>query len=90
MPAIGPSKAEYPTNHSNMYMSAEDISFQGIINIPKRPVISPPVLKLMYYGAKLAKSLAGLTTLAAILTESVAIAILKSERIAVKILRAVF
>ncbi len=65
-------------------MSADDISFQGIINIPIIPVISPPVLKLMYLGAKLAKSLAGLTTFAAIFTEIVAIAIPKRESNAIK------
>ena len=65
-------------------MSADDISFHGIINIPIRPVISPPVLKLMYFGAKLAKSFAGLTTFAAIFTEIVAIAIPKRESKAIK------
>ena len=52
------------------------------MKIPIRPVISPPVLKLMYLGARLAKSLAGLTTFAAILTEIVAIAIPNRDKIA--------
>jgi len=38
----------------------------------------------MYFGARLAKSFAGLTTLAAILTETVAIPIPVKARIAVK------
>ena len=65
-------------------MSAEDISFHGIIKIPIMPVISPPVLKLIYLGAKLAKSFAGLTTFAAILTEIVATAMPKRESTAIK------
>ena len=40
--------------------------------MPRMPVISPPVLKLMKRGNALAKSLAGETTLAAMLTASVA------------------
>jgi hypothetical protein len=55
-----------------------------MIIIPIIPVISPPVLKLMYFGAKLAKSLAGLTTLAAIFTDTVAIPIPIRARMAVK------
>lgn len=55
-----------------------------MIKIPIIPVISPPVLKLMYFGARFAKSFAGLTTLAAIFTDTVAIPIPTKERIAVK------
>ncbi len=63
-------------------MSADSNSFQGIIRIPIIPVIRPPVLKLIYYGAKFAKSLAGLTTFAAILTDIVAIANPNNDMIA--------
>ena len=44
----------------------------GWIATPSSPVISPPVLKLMYFGKALAKSFAGETTLAAMLTAMVA------------------
>ncbi|MNY57718.1 hypothetical protein D3C86_1939660 [compost metagenome] len=40
--------------------------------MPSTPVINPPVLKSMRFGHMLAKSLAGETTLAAMLTEMVA------------------
>ena len=40
--------------------------------MPRMPVISPPVLKLIARGNALAKSLAGDTTLAAMFTASVA------------------
>src|SRR6266852_4300835 len=56
-----------------MYVSALARSFQGIIAIPSRPVIKPPVLNEIRRGERLAKSFAGLTTFAAILTERVAI-----------------
>ncbi len=55
-----------------MYVSALSRNFHGIITMPKTPVMTPPSLKLMCRGARLAKSLAGLTTLAAMLTEMVA------------------
>src|SRR5439155_16980441 len=42
------------------------------MRMPSTPVISPPVLKLMNRGNALAKSLAGDTTLAAMLTATVA------------------
>src|SRR5260370_35557818 len=41
--------------------------------MPSRPVIRPPVLNEIRRGERLAKSFAGLTTFAAILTERVAI-----------------
>src|SRR4030095_6351122 len=40
--------------------------------MPTMPVIRPPVLNEIRRGARLAKSLAGLTTLAAMLTDTVA------------------
>ena len=58
------------------------MSFQGIITMPSRPVIRPPVWKLMCFGARLAKSFAGPTTLAAMFTESVAITMPKTAMIA--------
>src|SRR5258708_37888388 len=42
------------------------------MRIPRMPVINPPVRKEMSFGKALAKSLAGETTFAAMLTESVA------------------
>ena len=57
-----------------------------MMKIPTKPVIKPPVLKLIYLGARLAKSLAGLTTLAAMFTEIVAIAIPRSEANAINTL----
>ena len=47
-------------------------SFHGWMAMPRTPVIRPPVLKLMKRGRAFAKSLAGETTLAAMLTASVA------------------
>ena len=43
-----------------------------MITMPMMPVIRPPVLKLIARGKALAKSFAGETTLAAMLTASVA------------------
>src|SRR6202158_3960860 len=56
-----------------MYVSALARSFQGIIAIPSSPVSVPPVLNEIRRGERLAKSFAGLTTFAAMLTERVAI-----------------
>src|SRR5436309_14726299 len=47
-------------------------SHQGIINTPTTPVIKPPARKEIWRGARWAKSLAGLTTLAAMLVANVA------------------
>src|SRR5712692_6584716 len=44
-----------------------------MIAMPTRPAINPPVLNEMKRGARFEKSLAGLTTLAAMFTEIVAI-----------------
>src|SRR5437868_13509911 len=55
-----------------MYAPAEASSFHGTIAIPTNPVINPPVLNEISLGARLAKSFAGLTTLAAMFTETVA------------------
>jgi len=48
------------------------MSFQGIIKTPMTPVMMPPILKLIRLGARLAKSFAGETTLAAMFTLNVA------------------
>ena len=55
-----------------MYPDGSASSFQGWINKPRMPVMSPPVLNLIQRGKALAKSLAGETTLAAMLTARVA------------------
>ena len=65
-------------------MSADASSFQGIIMIPMMPVMRPPVLKLMYFGERFAKSLAGLTTFAAMFTDTVAMPMPIRERMDVK------
>ena len=57
-----------------MYASALASSFHGMMRMPTTPVITPPVLKLIMRGAQLAKSLAGLITLAAMLVLMVATA----------------
>src|SRR5262245_20972476 len=72
IPAIGPSSAEYPISQLKMYISARERSFHGMIAMPRRPVIRPPVLNEISRGARFAKSFAGLTTLAAMFTETVA------------------
>ena len=74
IPAIGPSSAEYPTSQSKMYVSALASSFHGMMRMPSTPVITPPILNEMCRGAKLAKSLAGLMTFAAMLVLMVATA----------------
>src|SRR5262249_15938533 len=56
-----------------MYPLGSANSFQGCMTMPKSPVISPPVRKVIQRGKALAKSLAGDTTLAAMFTDSVAI-----------------
>src|SRR5260370_30342117 len=63
-----------------MYVSALESSFQDIIATPISRVINPPVLNEIRLGERFAKSFAGLTTLAAIFTESVAIPTPSSER----------
>ena len=55
-----------------MYPEASARSFQGCIRMPRRPVMSPPVLNAMSRGKAFAKSLAGETTLAAMFTARVA------------------
>ncbi len=56
-----------------MYVSALASSFHGIIRMPITPVMSAAGLEARSAcGARLAKSLAGLTTLAAMFTEMVA------------------
>ena len=57
-----------------MSVSAVARNFHGIIKMPGTPVMAPPVLKLINRGARLAKSLAGLTPFAAMFTEMVAMA----------------
>ena len=47
-------------------------SFHGIRAIPMKQVITPPMRKLIFRGQRLEKSLAGETTLAPMLTLSVA------------------
>src|SRR5688572_10302411 len=84
IPAMGPSRAEYPINQLKMYASALDNSLQGRMAIPRRPVTRPPVLNEMWRGERLAKSLAGLTTFAAMFTEMVAMPTPTSETIATK------
>src|SRR5216684_1117259 len=68
IPAIGPSKLEYPTSQPKMYAWASLSSFQGIISTPMTPVIMPPVRKEMRHGLKFEKSFEGDTTLAATLS----------------------
>ena len=82
IPAIGPSSAEYPMSQLKMYVSAVARNFHGIITMPSTPVITPPILKLISRGARLAKSFAGLTTFAAMFTEMVATATPNSATIA--------
>jgi hypothetical protein len=65
-----------------MYDSGFASSFHGIIKMPTTPVISPPILNEIARGARLAKSFAGLTTFAAMFTDSVAIPIPRSAMIA--------
>ena len=48
------------------------MSFHGIMKMPSTPVRRPPVRNEMCFGARLAKSFAGETTLAAMFTLSVA------------------
>src|SRR4051812_33559782 len=55
-------------------MSALAISFHGHMMMPMSPVMRPPVLNEICFGDRFAKSLAGLTTLAAMFTEMVATA----------------
>src|SRR5829696_4650736 len=71
-PAIDPKPPEYPTSQLKMYPLGSASSRHGWMRMPTIPVIRPPVLKLIHLGKALAKSLAGETTLAAILTASVA------------------
>ena len=49
------------------------ISFHGIIASPSKPVIKPPVRKLINPGARFEKSFDGETTFAPMFTLSVAI-----------------
>src|SRR5260370_7971113 len=72
IPAIGPSKLEYPTSQPKMYAWASLSSFQGIISTPMTPVIMPPMRKEMRRGLKFEKSFEGDTTLAATLVVKVA------------------
>src|ERR1700682_1832632 len=55
--------------------------FQGWITMPRTPVISPPVRKLISFGITFEKSYEGLTMLAATLTDRVATASVKSAKI---------
>src|ERR1044071_10375485 len=55
-----------------MYPDGSANNRHGCIMMPRMPVISPPNRKVIQRGKALAKSLAGDTTLAAMLTDSVA------------------
>ncbi len=61
-------------SHVKIYPFGSAISFHGKISIPITPVIYPPIRKLILAGDRLAKSLAGLTILAAILVARVEMA----------------
>src|ERR1700693_2646131 len=74
-----PRPPEEPSSHVKMKPEACERSFQGCIRMPRIPVIRPPVLKLIHLGKALAKSFAGETTLAAMLTASVATAAVNLE-----------
>ncbi len=55
-----------------MYPFDDSMSFHGRITAPRTAVITPPALAEMRWGARLEKSLAGETTLAARFVDSVA------------------
>jgi hypothetical protein len=55
-----------------MYPEGSATSFQGIISTPMTPVMYPPARNEIFAGFRLAKSLAGETTLAAMFVASVA------------------
>ncbi len=71
-PPTAPSSAEYPTSHVKMYPLGSDTRRHGWMRMPMTPVMYPPVRNEILLGHRLAKSLAGLTTLAAMLVASVA------------------
>src|SRR6516225_4413792 len=79
IPATGPSTAAYPPSQPKMNVLWLASSFQGIMAIPMKQVITPPILKEMRRGQRLEKSLAGETTFAPILTFNVARRIASKE-----------
>src|SRR4029453_865546 len=72
IPATGPRTAAYPPSHPKMKVLWSASSFQGIIAIPRKQVITPPVLNDIRRGHRFEKSFAGDTTFAPIFTFSVA------------------
>ena len=71
---MGPSKLLYAMSQVKMYPLGSAINFHGKIRMPMTPVMYPPILKSMRFGARLAKSFAGLTMLAAMFVASVLMA----------------
>src|SRR3954465_5910806 len=76
IPAMGPRSAEYPSSQPTMPAPA---SFHGSMTAPAMAVMRPPILNEIFLGARLAMSLAGETTLAAMLTEMLATATPNTE-----------
>src|SRR3954470_22411286 len=72
IPATGPRTAAYPPSQPKIKVRWFASNFHGIMATPAKQVITPPTLKVIRFGHKLEKSLAGETTFAPIFTFRVA------------------